>query len=349
MASQGHSVFVLTSGFRKLRGWSDEHGMSVYRCRALRKKKGQSSIVEMISYIIAASCLLPGFIRRHSIESVIVFFSFPCGPLGLLGNILCKTPYIVSLRGGDVPGNESRLDILHTLLRPMRWMIFKKSNAVVANSEGLKNLSMAADPYQVHIIPNGVDTDFFKPGRNKSDVLRFLFVGRFQSQKNLFFLLEQMSNAAIENGLHFELHLVGDGPEESALKNFGRKLPIKDKIYWHNWSSMEKLREHYQKAHCLLNPSLCEGLPNVVLEAMACGIPVIASDVSGNNDIIRHKETGFLFDLTKPKQFRNALADFADDASLVYSMGAKGRTLVAENYSWVKTANEYLKLIDGDA
>jgi glycosyltransferase involved in cell wall biosynthesis len=349
LSSKGHDVFVLTSSFRNLKGWSHEQGMSVFRCRAIRKKRGQSSIIEMISYIISASLLLPRFIRKNSIEAMIVFFSFPCGPIGLLGNILCNTPYVVSLRGGDVPGNEERLSLLHKLLTPLRRFIFRNSKGIITNSEGLKELSFKADSYPAHVIPNGVDTDFYKPKKKKdSGAEKFLFVGRFQIQKNLFFLLEQMDKIVIEKGLRIELYLVGTGPLENSLKKFAKKLRIKDQIHWHGWSSMESIREHYQKADCLLNPSFCEGMPNVVLEAMACGIPVIASNVPGNNDIIRHEDTGFLFDLDKPIQLQEAIISLAANKHLISSMGDRGRNFVVEKYSWEKTANKYFKLIYKD-
>lgn len=346
LSLQGHDVLVLTSAYQNLKGWCQEGGMAVFRCPAIRKKLGQSNMVEMVSYVFSALFQLPKLIKNHRIEGMVVFFSFPCGPIGLLGNLLYNTPYIVSLRGGDVPGNEARLLLLHNILKPLRRMVLKHSSAVIANSDGLKKLSLIADPYQVHVVPNGIDTDFFKPGGKKSNSIRFLFVGRYQSQKNLFFLLNRMNEIFKKNILQFELHLVGAGPQESSLKFYANKLDIHDCIYWHGWCSHERLRLYYQRAYCLINPSQCEGMPNVILEAMACGIPIIASNVPGNRDIIRHGETGFLFDLEKPEQLYDDVLTLVNNPTLAFSMGNKGREYVEKKFSWAKTAIEYVKLID---
>ena len=80
-----------------------------------------------------------------------------------------------------------------------------------------------------------------------------------------------------------------------------KKLGIEDCLVWHGWVEKGRLREIYRSADCLVNPSLYEGMPNVVLEAMACGLPVIASRVPGNDAVVRHGETGWLFDLDKPE------------------------------------------------
>ena len=83
LASLGHAVTVLTSRFRDLKGPAQEGDIRVVRCPALRKHPDRSSILEMFSFLVSAGSLLGSLIRRHRIEASIVFFSFPCGPLGL--------------------------------------------------------------------------------------------------------------------------------------------------------------------------------------------------------------------------------------------------------------------------
>ncbi|MFH1295687.1 MAG: glycosyltransferase, partial [Bacteroidota bacterium] len=102
----GNSVTVLTSQYRDKKGAEEENGINVIRCRSLRKNAEQSNIAEMLCFLLSASLSLPSVVKRHKIESAIVFFSFPCGPLGLLCRTFFQIPYVVSLRGGDVPGAE---------------------------------------------------------------------------------------------------------------------------------------------------------------------------------------------------------------------------------------------------
>ena len=347
LADQHQAVFVLTSGFGKLRNWKVENNVNVYRCPAFRKKAGQSNIFYMLTFISSSFILLPFLLQNNKIDVTIVFFSLPCGPLGLLGKIVLGVPYVVSLRGGDVPGNELSLERLHKFFKPLRRLIFKRSLAVVANSEGLKVLSEKADPYPVKVVPNGVDTKFFIPAVKRDMQKRLLFVGRFQDQKNLFFLLRHIDKVAQQVKEEFELHIVGEGPLEDVLKKYANMLNMNNKIFWHGWCGKNELRQYYQQAVCILNPSLYEGMPNVVLEAMACGLPAIASNVAGNEAIVRHGETGFLFDLQFPEQFRKAVVRILEDSNLAVQMGLRGREWVKREFSWDKVAEKYIKLLEG--
>jgi len=345
MVHMGHDVYVLTSSFKHLKGRCIEEGIEIFRCKTIRKRLSQSNIFEMFVFVASAFFILPGLLKREKIDAMIVFFSFPCGPLGWWGKLVANVPYVISLRGGDVPGAEPYLDFIHRMLKPIRHNVFQKSLAIVANSEGLKMLSQKADNFPVKVISNGVDTDFFKPSNKKSKKTVFLFVGRFQNQKNLFFLLEQMDAAKCKVKEEFELHLVGDGPLSLVLKNHADKLKIKDRIFWHGWCSKEELRQHYKSADCVVNPSLYEGMPNVLLEAMASGLPVIASRVPGNETVIKHEETGFLFDLKQPDGFIKAVCRIIKDKDSAKSMGQRARKWIEKEFSWDRVAEGYIGLI----
>jgi glycosyltransferase involved in cell wall biosynthesis len=354
LTSLGHAVTVLTSRFRDLKGEVREGSVRIVRCPALRKRPDRSGILEMFSFLVSAGLMLSSVIRGHRIEASIVFFSFPCGPLGLWGLKRENVPYVISLRGGDVPGNEATLAPLHRLLGPLRRLIFRKSVAVVANSQGLKELSERADPYPVRVIPNGVDTDFFCPVENRGEAEHrpfvFLFVGRFQTQKNLFYLFDQMASLKRSGAGPFVLHIVGDGPQRDALQKHAKNLGIDACLVWHGWVEKGRLREIFRSADCFVNPSLYEGMPNVVLEAISCGLPVIASRVTGNDAVVRDGETGRLFDLGEPEAFRTALREMMENPGRANEMGEKGRTWVREDFSWRRVAQAYADLFsDGDS
>jgi glycosyltransferase involved in cell wall biosynthesis len=307
----------------------------------------------MLSFLVSAGWMLGPVIRRHRIEAAIAFFSFPCGPLGLWGLKRGNVPYVISLRGGDVPGNEETLDSMHRLLQPLRRLIFRRSVAVVANSPGLKEMSERADPFPVRVIPNGVDTDYFCPAERRDEDARhafvFLFVGRFQIQKNLFYLLDHFASLRRSEVGPFVLHIVGDGPQHDKLRNHAINLGIEDFLVWHDWVDKDRLRQIYRSADCFVNPSLYEGMPNVVLEAMACGLPVIASRVLGNDAVVRHGETGWLFDLSEPDAFGTALRKMMATPGQASEMGKKGRSWVMNGFSWRRVAQAYADLFSGAA
>jgi glycosyltransferase involved in cell wall biosynthesis len=348
LTSLGHAVTVLTSRFRDLRGSSREGGVHVVRCPAIRKRPERSGLLEMFSYLLSAGLMLGPVIRRYRIEASIVFFSFPCGPLGLWGLKCEHVPYVISLRGGDVPGNEAALDSLHKWLAPLRRRIFRESVAVVANSPGLKEMSERADPFPVRVIPNGVDTDYFCPpvvhDQGEHRHFAFLFVGRFQIAKNLFYLLDRVASLKCSVGEPFVLHLVGDGPLRDELYNYAMNIGIEKELVWHGWVAKDCLRTIYRSVDCLVNPSLCEGMPNVVLEAMACGLPIIASRVPGNDAVVRHGDTGWLFDIDKPERLLMALREVMADRGRAGRMGQTGRAWVLNDFSWGQTARTYVDL-----
>jgi len=348
LALMGHAVNVLTSSYKNLPKNEFQNGMHIARCPALRKKESESNIIEMLSFVISAFIFMPFLIKKRKIDCIIVFFGFPCGPLGLWANILFNIPYVVSLRGGDVPGTDKTMDKFHKLLAPLRRLIYRQSKAVVANSEGLKIISQQTDPIPTITIPNGIDTSYFKPRhkRTDTDVFSFIFAGRLSEQKNLCFLIEQLSILKNEINNPFTINIVGDGPLKNKLEKFADSLGISEKIIWHGWLSKKEVLKLLQNSDCLINPSFCEGMPNAVLEAQACGLPVIASNVAGNNAVVVDSKNGFLFNIGDQVKLGLSLKKIIESKVLRLNYGKNARKNLLANYSWRKTALAYVSILE---
>ena len=348
LSALGHDVTVLTANYDSLPGCRTEEGVSVRRIKCIRQRPDRSNLFEMMTFLVVALLSLPAILRRNQPNGLIVFFSLPSGPIGAVAKIFFGAPYVVSLRGGDVPGLVPELNLLHKLAAPLRRYVLRHARALVSNSEGLRKLSEATDSYPVRVIPNGVDAEFFRPGAARSKVsgsnspLRILFVGRFQQQKNLGFLLRQL--AKLPSG-SFELHLVGDGPQKKCLEHLAEQLGINKSIIWYGWIPRATLPKVYQSVDCLVNPSLYEGMPNVVLEAMACGLPVIASKIPGHEALVLEEETGFLFDLQDPAGLISALIQLRD-VDLYRRLVVCSSALAAQLFSWKNVASQYANLFD---
>jgi glycosyltransferase involved in cell wall biosynthesis len=307
----------------------------------------------MFTFTVSALLSLPSVRAQVQPNALIVFFALPTGPIGAVARWWYRLPYLVSLRGGDVPGLTPEMSWIHRLLTPIRRHILKRATAVVANSEGLRDLSEAADPVPVHVIPNGVDTDFFRPSpeswASALERFRILFVGRFQAQKNLVVLLEQLAALSEHRPGKFEIHFVGDGPLRNKLQTKADELQLSDKIVWHDWLRREELSVICRSCHCFVNPSLYEGMPNAVLEAMACAKPIVASRVPGNDAVVQHGSTGFLFPLDQPGLLRESLQTLIDDPARAEAMGRLGREWVTRDFSWKKVALAYTELFEPPA
>ena len=346
LVAAGNKVVELTANYGNTISPIEENNVIVERIWAIRRHKNQSNMIEMLSFVLSALFKINRIIKKYQIDKLIIFFSIPCGPIGLWAKWISKTEYIISLRGGDVPGYDVNLNSFHKILKPLRQLIYKNSKAVVANSEGLAKLAQNADNYSVGIIENGVDSDFFRPlNINKqSTKFRFLFVGRLHAIKNISLLLNWVSNLS-KTKTDFELYIYGQGPEEETIKQFIVEYKLEEFIQLFPWVSVEELPEIYNSANCFVNPSFNEGLPNTVMEAMSCGLPVIVSNVVGNRDLVEHKQNGLIFESDNLEDFTKQANIILTNNELAKQIAQKNRELVLEKYSTKVLAEKYYKLL----
>jgi glycogen synthase len=349
-AELGHRVYVLTSGLRGASGVTDEGRLRVHRLPVDRRHADRASESEMVAFLLQSRREVMRLHRAEAFGAAIAFFTIPSGPAALRLHRLGGVPYLVSLRGGDVPGHVPGLGLKHILTRPWRRRVLRHAAAIVANSEGLADTSRAADPFPVQVIPNGVDGATFHPAtdaetRNSDRRLRLLFVGRVHPEKNLGLVLQQLATLAPAARERFELQIAGDGAQRPELEALAARLGLSALLQWLGWQPKEAIPALYRSADALVNPSQYEGMPNAVLEAMASGLPIFASDVPGNRAAVVPGETGILFPLDRPDQLGMALARFAADPSWGRALGRGGRKRVEAEFSWLRTAQSYLELL----
>jgi glycosyltransferase involved in cell wall biosynthesis len=339
----GHRPIVLTARFRDRNSAATPAGVTLIEVSALRRRREACTPFEMATFAVSASFRIRRILRRERIDGMIAFFSIPCGPIAWWGARGTGVPYIVSLRGGDVPGTEPRLHRIHRWLAPGRRRVLRGARAVIANSLALQQRALAADALPVGIIPNGVDSTFFVPAASKPPALpfRWLFVGRLQTQKNLGWLITRL--AALTD-LSWELHIVGDGPLRQEWQQLAEALGVAPRLKWHGWLPRAQLLPHYQNAHALVQPSLYEGMANTVLEAMACGLAIVASDEPANRALVEDSGSGVCLPLANPIAAEAVLRVTMTDARWT-QRGAQARTHAIEHFSWPQVAKAYASLL----
>jgi glycosyltransferase involved in cell wall biosynthesis len=202
--------------------------------------------------------------------------------------------------------------------------------------------------FPICVIPNGVEVDFFSPGLKKKGIgkIHFIYVGRFQPEKNLFFIIEQLSAFKQRTSLPFHLHMVGEGPQLKALKETTRAGGLSGNVTWHGWVGKSSLKKLYQESDCLLMPSLYEGMSNAILEAMACGLSVIASRVGGNIDLVENGKTGYLFRPDDPKEFQSVLNAVLKNREQSFRMGLQARRKISSEHNWKTVAQKYASIFN---
>ena len=345
LVDAGHQVAVLTSAVGNDVNRHD--GVDLIPVNSKRRRYGQSNLLEMGGFLIRA-CWWVLRLRQREWDVAIVFFGVPCGPVASLLKWRFDIPYIVSLRGGDVPGFEPQMTGLQFLLTPIRRLIYRNALDVVANSRSLASLSESHDPGPVTVIPNGVDTAFFRPenhSRGSGDDLRLLMSSRFHRQKRIpetLFLLNQARQA----GVSFKLLLVGEGPDEGRIRKTITDLSLERCVTLMGWAERKKLVSIYQSVDCFLSLSLQEGMPNSVLEAMACELPVMLSDTPFHRELVKDKITGFLVNPEDASFLIEDLRLIDMNPVKAIEIGKKARELVEQEFSWSATASGYLSLFN---
>jgi glycosyltransferase involved in cell wall biosynthesis len=339
---QGYRIDIVTAWFTGLGETTKEsEQVTVHRVKSLRKKSEQSNPIEMMSYVLKGHDRARDLLRKDAYDHIIAFFSIPSGIIAYRLWKLTGIPYTLLLRGGDVPGFlPGQLGFFHWITLPLTKKIWRSARCIIANSTGLAGLAdrtARTINVPVNVVPNGVDTEFFFPAPHlPAGTFTFLFVGRFSVQKNIMVLLDQFEKTVAHSGA--QLLLIGDGPKKKDIERRVASSPaLIHSVTLHPWCSKEVLLRFYQSAHCFLNPSLYEGLPNALLEAMACGLPVIASNVGGNNELVKPAVNGFLFDLSSPDSLGKAMQDIIR-CGHGKVMGDASRQIAMEGFSWAKSA-----------
>jgi glycosyltransferase involved in cell wall biosynthesis len=204
----------------------------------------------------------------------------------------------------------------------------------------LKQLSEAADPVTVRVIPNGVDTTFFAPPRDQKHLpLTLLFVGRLHWQKNVSALLSVLEVIRSRFVLPAIARVVGDGPERLHLEKLAGQMRLDNAISFEGWLSRAEIASAYRRAFLLVNLSRYEGMSNVVLEALASGLPVIGSNIPGNAELIEDQATGFLFNLDEdPLKIAEQIVDLFGNPERRVAMGKSARESVVARYTWDRAA-----------
>ena len=325
----GCDVAVLTSAYKDLPRNERVDGYAVHRVPVLRRRVDQCSPLEMATFVISAMAPAVKLARQFKPDILHVYFGVPTGPIGLLVKRMTGVPYLLSLRGGDVPGFlVESLGNLHRLIGPLNHRVWDNASVVVANSEGLRELAQKSlSRGAVRMVPNGVDLETYAPSAllRSDGVFRILFVGRLVEQKGARYILEVLPQVMAQIGADVEVAVVGSGPEEPALRQQARRLNLVDKVRFRGWVARKDMPEQYRRTDVFVFPSFEEGMPNVVLEAMASGLPVVATDIYGNRELVVDGDNGVLVPSGNAAALCKALVRLAQDPDLRQRLGGRSR------------------------
>ena len=207
-------------------------------------------------------------------------------------------------------------------------VIAVNSRAAIRNA-----IALGAQASRLCLLPNVVDTDHFKfAARPERDTIRLLAVGRLVEQKKLDLFLDVVARLRQRCRVPVRATVVGDGPQRARLERQAADLGLSPDVVEFR-GVVPDMAPVYREADILVLTSDWEGTPNVVLEAMATGLAVVARRIGGVPEIVRHGETGFLLDTGDEDAMTNALLTLVGDAQLRTEMGRRAAQHVNANYS----------------
>ena len=263
-----------------------------------------------------------------------------CGVMAGVVGRLRRKPVITTLRGSDMARAEhSRLD------RVILGLAVRTSTTIICVSEAMAERARRRFPHRaadIHACLNGVDEAFFRIVRTPSDghALRVLAVGNLIRLKGFDVLIEAVARAHGRDRM--KVCIVGDGVEEEALRalaaargvsacfEFAGRLPVAD------------MPGQFANADVLVLSSYSEGRPNVVVEALASGLPVIATDLEGVRGMVVDGDTGWLIPAGNVDQLAAALDRANTDRAELRRRGERAREVANRQLgTWAETARAY--------
>lgn len=329
LAKKGHEVHVITSLDEGLPKESLEQDFHVHRVRCPR--------VRFLGIIIFWLKAFP-FLKRIN-PDVIHAQGISMGMPGFLAKKFLGKPYIVWGRGFGVY-------FPWLFKNQISKLVLGNANAVIALTEDMKGKMERICNRDVCVIPNGIDLEGFQDlptkevareslGLDNNDRI-VLLVANLRPVKGVRYLIEAI-NIVRSTETKVRLLLMGDGEERQNLEAVVKSLNLEDCVSFTGKVPNEKVSEYMAASDVFVLPSLSEGFPMVILEAMASGLPIVATKVGGLPEIIEDGENGFLVQPKNPQQIAERVLLFLNNSELAEQI-SKNNQQKAKEYSWENIA-----------
>ncbi|MFC2028124.1 glycosyltransferase [Chloroflexota bacterium] len=281
--------------------------------------------------------------RQHDIDLIHAFWTIPTGFVSALSR--GKTPLVTSLMGSDLNVFGRGL-----IAKPIIRYPLKKSTRLIAISNDLKleAIELGANADKISVMSDGINLNTFHPMDKKAlrqklglpDRLIVLFVGSLFRIKRVDRLIRVSANLSKE--FDFRILLIGDGPERPGLEELVEQLGLKERVTFMGFISHHDVPEYTAAADVFVLPSETEGLPKCVREAMACGIPIVASNVGGLPELITNGETGFL--ANDETEMENGLRQVMSSNEFREKMSTNALEFARQNFSLETAVQQHLDL-----
>jgi len=350
LAKRGVGIEVVAPGHREAQGYETRPGISISRFKyaiparlqvvaydggiPYKLRTSNLARLELVQFMVS---MLRAALAVASRCDIVHAHWIPTGVLASLVSRRLDIPMVLTVHGSDGKllkgGAVKRIGSRFSLT---------SADRIITVSDALKAHVLEFEPKVdavVRTIHNGVELSDFPFVRKASNARRLLWVGRMTEEKGVDYLIHAMKKV-VSSYPDASLRLVGDGPLRSDLETLTNELDLRERVEFAGESPHSELSEMYAWCDLVVMPSLSEGLPTVLPEAMATGRPVVASRVGGIPELLKHGETGYLVSPERVDELAGSIIELLGKPDLMEKMGAASHELVESTHSWGAIASD---------
>lgn len=301
-------------------------------------------------------------VRKYDIDIINAHWAIPPGFIATVTKKLHKRPVVVRIYGAELFPFIGKKGLFAKIAKWMIGYALNNAKKVVGNSTiTCVAGSKISGREDIEVLPDGVDTETFNPEVDGSEIrkkynlegnLVISSSGRMVERKGFIYLIKAMPHI-LKKFPKTKLIISGDGPERKNLENEVKKLRMEKSVIFPGFIPDRNFPNYMRACDVFILPSIIdstgdtEGLGLVLAEAMACGTPVIGSDVGGITDIIKDRENGFLAVPRNPEDIAQKIIRLLSDEELKQKFSDEGLKKVQEKFSWAVVNEKFVKIYEG--
>lgn len=305
---------------------------------ALRLGRGGPRRLAYHAAYFFESILVGRHMRRNGIDHVHASFSATVA-------LLAARTFPVTMSFGVYGFGELHNPTETGLADRVAGALFVRS--ISRHGRGQLMLSCERDQWsKFFYVPLGIDAAEFASGRDRNitTTAQILCVGRLAPEKGQALLLEAVAALAADQGA-FRVQFVGDGPDRNWLERRAEELGIASQVEFAGWVDQNRLLALYAETDLFVLPSLAEGIPMVLMEAMAMEIPCVAPCITGIPELIEHGVDGMLFLVADVEDLSAKIRNLLDSPELCRGIGRRARARVVRDYDVTKNAQRFAEVL----
>lgn len=348
---KGHQVFIVTTWFQGTPEYSVQENITIVRLKSLRKYTYKSNPAEMLSWIRHSKKFFSTFSPKVAFDVCLANFTLPGGEVALHLKKKWELPFVILSHGHDIPWfSPKQMFWYHLGL----WPYIKKILAESARNVLLTpELKASADKFlgkkfasKNTVIPNGLNIpEQGSESQSKNEKMTILFVGRLVEQKDPITLLKAIKLLE-QKKIPFHLKIIGDGDLKTEMERLIFKLGIKNISLMGKVSHSEVMQE-MSKSHILVAASREEAMSLSVLEGISNGLYVVATKISGNDEVIVEGQNGDFVKFGDEEEIASKIENYYFDKYLKgYSYPNHLNLMLASKYSWEVASDKYLEVFN---